>query len=632
MGLRPLVLRAHFYHPALKPKHNFRSPLGHFKYMGNPKKEELARAGERGDTRENAAIHAAYIAGRPGSTGYIGPDPDSLPDPDAIAKELRDHQGPVWRMFVSVREDDARRLGLMDRPLWEQAARTVVPEMAQRMGIPAANLRWVAAMHRKKGHPHLHLLVWEHTPKRDRGMLADKERQTIRRAWVRELYRPVREPLAKEMAAALKLVEQASRTELTQVVTAWRIAAAKKQFDTAPRLTKSQAEELTARLEKIKDGLPGKGRVALAYMPPEVKQAVRDTVDWLINAVPEYRDALERHVAGAREMASHYSDSGQSADQAADNARERVADKLGQGVLRAAVALDHATKRDDILRIATGATKGGRPVTGMPLPELPTELTDRANAEIRRISRMPPQEQREAAYALARELLTNPAAAAATRNYRQHIAREALSRALPAKWLEQRMPETALRLPDSYADLAQAVAKDAAARTVESDGRKEWLRQINAIHQAPPDKRRESADRAAAWLLKQPEAKTALAELLKNVPRAERKAAYQQARAQLARGVDHHVRRLAALWTREKVAQGMDALTRHVARSITWAAQYAAFQRTNFAVRTVMALWQGLMLGLLRTAREEELAAERLAAEEAAARAKRRQMEAAMMR
>lgn len=192
------------------------------------------------------------------------------------------------------------------------------------------------------------------------------------------------------------------------------------------------------------------------------------------------------------------------------------------------------------------------------------------------------------------------------------MAREAMGKALPAKWLAGHSPGHPIQLPDRFGWLAQAVDKDAAARPPEAA--KAWHRHINAIHQAPPEKRREAADRAAVFLLRQTEVKVALAEQLKGVSRAGRKAAYQKVREQLARAVEHQVKQLVATWAREKTDQGMDRLAKHIARSVSWAADYAAFQRSNDARRMAASMW----MGLLQQACREEREAEARALEEAA--------------
>ncbi len=411
MALRPLVIRLHYYLPGARGDRGVGAAQGHLRYMGNPAKEELCRAGQRQDPGEEAAIHAAYMAGRPGSLGYFGPDERHLPDPEALDRELRGHRGPIWRLVVSVTEADARAMGgqLLDRPAWEDAARSLLPKMARELGIPEAHLRWVAAVHRKEGHPHLHLLAWEVPPKRTKGRWSPGEMRQVKRMWVSALYRPERERLGQQMAAAKLAVVGGGRVE---VAAATALAGpGRRPPATPPRLSPRRSRELAARLDALRTMLPGGGRVALAYMPPGVKQAANDRAEWLLSSVPEYQEAADRYAALAREMARHYSDDPAAHDQAARKAREDLTQKLAQHVLRGAADLDRAAKRDQVVQVALAT------IRGRGAPGLPPELAERVHREVLALARLPANLRPDAALALARRLLAEPALASEVRWY-----------------------------------------------------------------------------------------------------------------------------------------------------------------------------------------------------------------------
>jgi len=141
--------------PGQGGRRSLHSAVAHLKYMGNPKKEELVRDDEamREQGVDEAAVHARYAAHRPGSTGMFGPEPARPVDETEVLQTIRSHKGPVWRLIVSVHEDDVRAMGgqLYHRAAWEDAVRAVLPEMAAEMHIPPQALRWAAAMHRKVG-------------------------------------------------------------------------------------------------------------------------------------------------------------------------------------------------------------------------------------------------------------------------------------------------------------------------------------------------------------------------------------------------------------------------------------------------------------------------------------------------
>lgn len=114
----------------------------------------------------------------------------------------------------------------MGRTSWEDACRQVMPEVAAAMRMPLADLRWVAAMHRRPtdGTPHVHILFWSQDPSfgyrriHVNGVtgvypqIAPKALDQIKRRWISELYGRVRSKLGKEKTG---LRAQASET-------AWR--------------------------------------------------------------------------------------------------------------------------------------------------------------------------------------------------------------------------------------------------------------------------------------------------------------------------------------------------------------------------------------------------------------------------
>ncbi len=384
--MRPLVLNAHIYMPGKGGKRSLFSAGKHLNYMGNPKKEELVRDDEamREQGLDEAAVHARYAAHRPGSTGMFGPERDKPVDEKEVLQAIRSHRGPVWRIIVSVHEDDVRAMGgqLYHRAAWEDAARTVLPKMADEMGIPADALRWAAAMHRKVGPEviaagktptcHVHILLWSEDS--EKGYLNRQGIDAARRAWAHELYAPAREALGKEKSALRQQITQQSRLLLGQ----------------------GSAEDLGARLAAIAAELPGKGRLAYAYMPAPVKKKLDEAADWLLSQ-PEMRAQAERYGAIAAELASHYSYKTQRHDEARENAMQDLRERLAGGVLRAAVGYDDRLAWQSIQADVWRATRGGG--------EAPKALSGPVREAVSRLASAP---SRDAALKEARALLSGP--------------------------------------------------------------------------------------------------------------------------------------------------------------------------------------------------------------------------------
>ncbi len=321
--MRPFVLRAHFYLPGGRGRgKSLTSAVHHLQYIQDPKKEELVQD----TTLESAAIHSRYMTERPGSAGLFGPVPDRTPSVADMEKTIETHTGPVWRLIPSVTEADARELGLMDRRRWEQVARQVMPEAAKIMGITPGNMQWVAAMHRKEGHPHLHILLWETVPTREQGRISERKLQDIHNLWMRELYRPMRQELGQEKTA----IRQQARETVQAVLNG----------DAGIHIPPPLLKELTERLESLADHLPGHGRMALKYMPPDVKQEAHNTAQWLLQQHPDLARLITRYGDLAAEMAQHYSDDPAQQQKARVNAQADLTDRVSQIILQGAAAID----------------------------------------------------------------------------------------------------------------------------------------------------------------------------------------------------------------------------------------------------------------------------------------------------
>ena len=105
-----------------------------------------------------------YMAHRPGvdKLGKHGlfSQTDDMLDLDRVASAVGAHKGPIWTHVVSLRREDAERLGYNNAKAWQELVRRNVGELAQAMGISLSNLQWYGAFHNTTHHPHMHLLVY----------------------------------------------------------------------------------------------------------------------------------------------------------------------------------------------------------------------------------------------------------------------------------------------------------------------------------------------------------------------------------------------------------------------------------------------------------------------------------------
>ena len=146
-----LIFKAPYY----KPGHTTRkgqSRGGYAEYIANREGVEILRSGM-----------ADYIGNRRGSNGLFS-DEDVPINLSKIHEEIDKHPGNIWGFIISLRREDAERLGYSSAEQWINLLRSRRNDIAKEMGIAPANLRWVAAYHNKEVNPHVHMLVWSSRP------------------------------------------------------------------------------------------------------------------------------------------------------------------------------------------------------------------------------------------------------------------------------------------------------------------------------------------------------------------------------------------------------------------------------------------------------------------------------------
>ena len=111
--------------------------------------------------REN---YVEYIAKRPraerrGAHGLFT-DADTPINLSKVAEEVANHDGNVYTHIISLRREDAARLGYDNAYAWRNLLRSQAETIAENMKIPLTDLRWYAAYHDESYHPHVHMVVY----------------------------------------------------------------------------------------------------------------------------------------------------------------------------------------------------------------------------------------------------------------------------------------------------------------------------------------------------------------------------------------------------------------------------------------------------------------------------------------
>lgn len=213
-------------------------------------------------------VYLKYIDERPGSNGLFTDEgvPIVL---SKVQQEMNDHPGNIWTHIISLRREDAERLGYNTPDAWMHLLRSQRNRIAQQTKINPENFRWYAAFHNAGHHPHVHMMAYSIDPKE--AYLTTKGIETIKSNLVREIFRQdllqvyqkqtdIRDELRQESRERIaEIVEEINRGEyenpqmqtmLVQLADRLAKATGKKQYGYLNAGTKKLVDSIVAGLTK----------------------------------------------------------------------------------------------------------------------------------------------------------------------------------------------------------------------------------------------------------------------------------------------------------------------------------------------------------------------------------------------
>ena len=142
------------------------------------------------DKIEDMKTLVRYYAERPGveklgSHGLFSQTDDKI-NLDEVTDEVSNHDGVVWTHVLSLRREDAERLGYNNAKAWKNLVRRNVAAIAEAHKIDPDDLQWYAAFHNTGHHPHIHLMVYS---KSGQGYLTNKGIELLRSRFGNDIFR-----------------------------------------------------------------------------------------------------------------------------------------------------------------------------------------------------------------------------------------------------------------------------------------------------------------------------------------------------------------------------------------------------------------------------------------------------------
>ena len=104
-----------------------------------------------------------------------------------VQQDVVEHKGPVWTHVVSLRREDAARLGYDRGKEWMALLRSKRAMFAKHMKIDSENLCWYAAYHNESHHPHVHIMGY--STKDNDGFLTKESIEAMRSELAHDIFR-----------------------------------------------------------------------------------------------------------------------------------------------------------------------------------------------------------------------------------------------------------------------------------------------------------------------------------------------------------------------------------------------------------------------------------------------------------
>ena len=217
------------------------------------------------DVIGNRRNFVGYMAKRPGAEqrGEHGlfTDSDAPIDLNAVANEVAEHPGYVWTHVVSLRREDAVRLGYTNSDMWRELVKRHIDDISKAQNIPIQNLKWYAAFHDTTHHPHIHLIGYSSDPRQ--GYLTKEGMAAIRSAFANDIFHEDMKSIYQEQTLSRDELKALSEDQMSEIVS--QLGSGRIDI----RLV-IKVRELYSQLQSVS------GKKVYGYLPKDVKQTVND--------------------------------------------------------------------------------------------------------------------------------------------------------------------------------------------------------------------------------------------------------------------------------------------------------------------------------------------------------------------
>lgn len=217
--------------------------------------------------------YISYIAQRPrvekiSSHGLFtdGGVPIVLSD---VQKEVAESKSNVWTHIISLKREDAERLGYNNAKAWMNLIRSQRNMIAENMKIAPENFRWYAAFHNEGHHPHIHMIAYSTKP--NEAYLTEKGIENIKSNLAKVIFRQDLISIYQKQTEHRDRLRAEARDIVENLVS---------KINSEIYVSASIQHKLLELADRLSNTT---GKKVYGYLKPDVKALVDSIVDELAN-------------------------------------------------------------------------------------------------------------------------------------------------------------------------------------------------------------------------------------------------------------------------------------------------------------------------------------------------------------
>lgn len=234
-----------------------------------------------------------------GRIGGTNSDELNVADTQKYVYNISKAGATVYNAYISFRPEIVRRLELDSLEKWQNYIKFHIETLMRGYGIPKNRFEYIAAVHDKKGQPHIHISFWDKDPPVTVQFVKKEVSDNVRKKLIHDTFE-------KELSYYYGISNEAM-SDAKELV-------GKLMIDFERDISGIYSdrfsgvdipEELIRKYADILNNLPRQGRIAYAYLPKETKDMVIGMIKEMI-MLPKMKSIINDYYSGTRSAAEMF--------------------------------------------------------------------------------------------------------------------------------------------------------------------------------------------------------------------------------------------------------------------------------------------------------------------------------------